>query len=504
MEGSTMIPTTDACITSGLSEAVQLLLPALEQFLQFEDHDLAARDYPQWRDTLDEPLPQQGAGAEATLQILRDEVIPRGVRIGAPGFAGWVTTTPTVVPVAAELSASIAGSQRYMVQSYSFLEHLALQWLKQLLGLPSAVQGVFSSGGSVANLIGLGAARQWACEKRGIDASLVGLGGVTKPRLYASNEIHHVVLRAAGTLGLGRRALVALPTDDAHRLDVDALRAQLRKDKADGCTPIAVVASAGTVNTGAVDPLGEIVKVCREEGVWLHIDGAYGAFGLLDPEVVGLFEGLAEADSVAVDPHKWLAVPQGCGATFVRDRALLRRALTLEPAGYLEGAAPQEKSVSSQFDGLGYTFHDFNLEQSARSRGVTVWAALHEIGAEGMRARVSLHNSYARELARLVQTSPVLELLAPVTLSICCFRYVPIELQGDTGNTETLNDLNREILGRLHHEHHHIPTSTEISGQFAIRPCYINPRTSRSDIAGLATAVERIGAETWAGFEYRQ
>lgn len=170
-----MLPTTDACITSGLTVAVQRLLPALEHFLQFEDHDLAARDYPLWRDTLDEPLPQQGAGAEATLQILRDEVIPRGLRNGAPGFAGWVTTTPTVVPVAAELSASIAGPQRYCVQSYSFLEHLALQWLKELLGLPAAVQGVFSSGGSVANLIGLGAARQWACEQRGIDASLDGI-----------------------------------------------------------------------------------------------------------------------------------------------------------------------------------------------------------------------------------------------------------------------------------------------------------------------------------------
>ncbi len=121
-----------------------------------------------------------------------------------------------------------------------------------------------------------------------------------------------------------------------------------------------------------------------------------------------------------------------------------------------------------------------------------------------MRARVSLHNSYARELARLVQSSPVLELLAPVSLSICCFRYLPIELQGDTGNTETLNNLNREILDRLHRENHHIPSSTEISGQFAIRPCYINPRTPPSDVLGLATAVERIGAETWAGFLQRQ
>jgi glutamate/tyrosine decarboxylase-like PLP-dependent enzyme len=497
-------PTTDPSVTTGLSEAIESLLPALEEFMLFKDEDLGAREYAHWSSSLNEALPEQGRGAGPTLKVLRDEVIPRGLRTGAPGFAGWVTTMPTVIPVAAALSANIAGAQRWMVQPFNYLEHLALEWLKQLLGLPASYQATFNSGGSAANLIALAAARQWACEQQGLDPSQDGLETLVKPRLYASSQVHHVVSRAAAVLGFGRRALTQLPTDKELRLEVSELRDQLSKDKADGCTPVAVVASAGTVNTGAVDPLGEIVQVCREEGVWLHIDGAYGAFGLLDPEVAGLFEGLAEADSVAVDPHKWLAVPLGCGATFVRDSALLGRALTLEPAEYLEGAARQEKSVSSQFDGLGYTFHDFNLEQSARSRGVTVWAALHEIGAEGMRARVSLHNSYARELARLVQSSPVLELLAPVSLSICCFRYVPIELQGDTGNTETLNDLNREILDRLHREHHHIPSSTEISGQFAIRPCYINPRTTPSDVAGLATAVERIGAETWASFAYRQ
>ncbi len=492
-----MLPTTDACITSGLTEAVQELLPALEQFLKYEDQDLSARDYPQWREDLDEPLPQQGVGAEATLRILKEELIPRGIRIGAPGFAGWVTTTPTVVPVAAELSASIAGSQRYFVQPFNYLEHVALEWLKQLLGLPPAFQGVFSSGGSVANLVGLGAARQWACEQRGVDAALDGLEGVTKPRVYASMEIHHVVLRAAGVLGMGRRSLVALPTDDALRLDVDALRAQLRKDKAEGCTPISVVASAGTVNTGAVDPLRQILEVCREEGVWLHVDGAYGGFGLLDPAVAELYDGFVEADSIAVDPHKWLAVPLGCGATFVRDSALLGRTFTLEPAEYLEGSVREVETIHSQFDDLGCPLLDFGVEQSARSRGVTVWAALKEMGAEGFRARVSRHNAYARQLAERVQASPNLELMAPVTLSICCFRYVPAELQGQPGSTERLNDLNREIVERLHAEHHHVPSSTEIQGAFAIRPCYINPRTGPGEVDGLVQAVERIGARVW-------
>jgi glutamate/tyrosine decarboxylase-like PLP-dependent enzyme len=356
---------------------------------------------------------------------------------------------------------------------------------------------VFSSGGSVANLIGLGAARQWACEQRGIDAAREGLAGVPKPRLYASEEIHHIVRRAAGVLGLGRQALVALPTDDAYRLDVDALRAQLRRDKAEGCTPISVVASAGTVNTGAVDPLGEILAVCRKEDVWLHVDGAYGGFGLLDPAVAHLYEGFAEADSIAVDPHKWLAVPLGCGATFVRDRDLLARCFTLEPAEYLEGAFRDPETIHAQFDDMGYPFHEFTVEQSARSRGVTVWAALKEMGAKGFRARISRHNAYARHLAERVQAAPDLELLAPVTLSICCFRYVPAELRGQSGSTDRLNELNREIVARLHAEHHHVPSSTQIRGNFAIRPCYINPRTGPEEVDDLVQAVERIGAQAW-------
>lgn len=492
-----MQATTDESVTTGLTEAVYTLLPMLEQFMRFEDQDLAASAYAQWRDTLNEPLPQQGTGAAATLKILKEVVIPHGLRTGAPGFAGWVTTMPTVVPVVAAFSAGIAGAQRWWAQSYNFLEYLALEWLKQLLGLLPSYQGTFTSGGSVANLIALGAARQWTCEQRGIDASRDGLEALQKPRLYASNQVHHVVHRAAGVLGLGRRALVQLPTDNSFRLDIDALRERLRRDKADGCTPIAVIASAGTVNTGAIDPLPQVLKVCREEQVWLHVDAAYGGFGVLDPEVAPLFDGWAEADSIAVDPHKWLAVPLGCGATFVRDPGLLGRAFTMEPAEYLEGAARQIESISSQFDHLGYTLHDFSVEQSARSRGVTVWAALKEIGAEGMRARVSRHNSFARHLADRIRASPVLELLAPVSLSICCFRYVPSEVRGREGNAHTLNDLNRDILTRLHREHHHIPSSTEINGLFAIRPCYINPRTTVGDVDGLVQAVERLGAQAW-------
>jgi aromatic-L-amino-acid decarboxylase len=497
-----MKATSDRSITTGISEATQIVLAALEDFIKFPDQDRAATEYAQWMGALNEPLPEKGAGPEETLKVLRDVVIPAGGRLGAPGFAGWVTTMPTVVPAVAAFTASIAGPQRWWHQSFNYLEYLALEWLKKLLGIPASYQGTFSSGGSIANLIGIGAARQYAYEQRGIDPSETGLAGIPKPRLYASNQIHHVAIRAAAVLGLGRSNVVQLPTDEAFRLDVNALRTRLKRDMADGCTPIAVLASAGTVNMGAVDPIREILEICRAENIWLHVDGAYGGFGILDPQAAPQFDGMTEADSIAVDQHKWMAVPLGCGATFVRDQKILRHTFTLEPAEYLEGSAYETETIGSQFDGFGYGFDqgnniDFNLEQSARSRGATVWAALKEMGAEGMRERVIRHNGFARHLGERVKASPVLELLAPVSLSICCFRYVPDELRGKADAKDKLNELNREIVKRLHAGHRHIPSSTEINGAFAIRPCYINPRTTLAEVDGLADEVERIGAEVW-------
>ena len=172
-----------------------------------------------------------------------------------------------------------------------------------------------------------------------------------------------------------------------------------------------------------MDPIGPMAEHAREFGSWLHVDGAYGLFGRLDARVKALYEGLEGADSVVVDPHKWLATPVGIGAAFVRDRSLLGRAFTLEPAAYLEGAVEGQVEASSPFDSFGELFHDFNLDQSAPSRGAVVWAVLREIGAEGMRQRVRRHNDFARRLAELVAADERLELLATPTLSICCFRY---------------------------------------------------------------------------------
>jgi aromatic-L-amino-acid decarboxylase len=477
----------DAAETDRLAEAIAEILPALEALNTFDHTTDAGCDRAVWETGLGGALPEAGAGLETVLRQLREVVIPNGLQNGAPGFSGWITTAPTTSGTVAALASTVAGSQRWWVQPFNYLEGLALDWLAQLLGLPADWQGTFTSGGSVANLIALGAARQAAFERVGDHPSRDGLPADRRWRLYASSEVHHVVTRAAGVLGLGRRSVADIPCDDRQRIDLDRLQEALEADRREGVLAVAVVATAGTVNSGAVDPIAEMVEIAARYETWLHVDGAYGLFGRLDPRVESLYEGLDRADSVAVDPHKWLAAPVGCGATFVRDRGLLGRAFTTEPAEYLEGAAGTAE-VRSMFDDFGEIFHEFNVEHSSPSRGVLVWAILREIGARGMRERVIRHNDFARDLAGRVRDDERLELLAEPVLSICCFRY-----RAAGQEEEALDDLNRQIAARLRAEGDLVPSTTRVDGRFAIRPCYINPRTTIAEVDALARRVREIG-----------
>lgn len=475
----------DAADSERLADAINGIAPALQSFYRFEGPDLAARQREAWVAELGVPLPQQGRGLEAVIRTLNEFVIPNGLRNGAPGFSGWVTTSPTTSGVIAALAASVAGSQRWWVQPFNYLETVGLEWLRTLLGLGVDMQGTFTSGGSAANLVALGAARQHAFEREGVDIAREGLPAGPRWRIYASTEVHHVVTRAAGVLGLGRRSVRGIATDERQRIDVRELVRALDADRASGIRPIALVATAGTVNTGAVDPIAKLADIAADRQIWLHVDGAYGAFGVLDERVAPLFRGMERADSVAADPHKWLAAPLGCGATFVRDRARLGRAFTLEPAEYLEGSTAGG-DVLSPFDDFGDLYHDFNIEQSAQSRGVTVWAILTEIGRAGLRDRVRRHLDFAKHLERRVLADPRLELVAPATLSICCFRY----RASDEG---VANSLNQQIAKRLRMETRFVPSTTSVGGRYAIRPCYINPRTTIDDVDGLVEAVVRLG-----------
>jgi aromatic-L-amino-acid decarboxylase len=472
--------------TGNVAAYVSRIGTALEEFLSASDRDAMIR-HAEWSTALAGPLPDHGVGASAVIDELERTVIPNGTRLSEPGFWGWITCGPSTVPVAAALAASIAAPQRATLTAFNRLEELSLEWLAQLCGLPESMKGVYSSGGSVANLIALGAARQWAFEQAGIDPAADGIGAV-RAAVYASAEVHHTVQRSAGVLGLGRRNVRLIGTDGQLRLDPAALERALAADVAAGVMPIAVVATAGTTNTGAIDPLRAAGELAHRYGAWFHVDGAYGLPGILDDRVERLYDGLELADSAIVDPHKWLGAPVGVAATFVRDRAILHRAFTQEPAAYLEGAFTDPDDVRVSLDSMGIPYSDFAVELSAPARGVVVWSILRELGRDGVRDRVRRDNDFARHLAARASASDRLELLIEPVLSICCLRY-------NDGVSGELDALNSAVLRRLVAQTPYLPSSTVVNGVLAIRPCFINGRTELEHVDGLCDAIVRIGDE---------
>jgi aromatic-L-amino-acid decarboxylase len=271
---------------------------------------------------------------------------------------------------------------------------------------------------------------------------------------------------------------------------VDALRTAIDDDLRDNILPMAIVANAGTTNTGAIDPLEQIGHVARDYGIWFHVDGAYGLPGILDERLSHLYRGLEMVDSVIVDPHKWLGAAIGVAATFVRDRSLLERAFTQGAADYLEGSVDlgdaADAHVEHTMDDFGIPYFNYGVELSSPCRGIVVWALIREIGVDGMRERIVRHNDMARELAEFCRQHPKLELLLEPTLSVCCFRYVSPEV-------DDLDQLNQRLHRRLVRENIYMPSTTRIKGELAIRPCFIGARAESSLVDGLLQAVLRIG-----------
>ena len=481
--------TIEAAETGRLQELLSRVGAGLDEFLRFEHPD-ALQPGRDWREHLDIAVPANGIGIDRVADELVRHVVPNGSAIPRPGCTSFITTGGTTAAALAAAAAGVAAPQRYGRTAFNLLEAVSLQWLMDMFGL-AGMQGVYSSGGSVANLLALGAARQYAFERVGRDPAA---DGVDRPvAIYASTETHHTIQRAAGVLGLGRHAVRPIACDHAGWMAVDALRCAVEADRRDGLLPMAIVANAGTTNTGAIDPLAEIGALAREHSIWFHVDGAYGLPGRLDDRVAHFYRGIEYADSVIVDPHKWLGAAVGVAATFVRDRALLQRAFTQEPAPYLEGSLESPGrtgpvAVEHSMDDFGVPYYDFGVELSAPCRGVVVWALIREIGVEGLRRRVRRHNDMAKHVAQVARTHPNLELMLEPTLSICCFRYV-------APGVADLDGLNQRLHRRLVHENRNMPSTTRVGGRLALRPCFVGARTTFEHARSLVDDVLRIGAE---------
>ena len=437
------------------------------------------------RQLLEQPLADEGRDPRAIVELVRDAVLPHPMGNGHPRFFGWVNSPPAPIGVLADLLASAmnpscAGGDHAAV----YVERAAVRWLMELVGFPVAgSMGLLTSGASVATLVALAAARHRATAAQGWDVRTDGVQGAhPRLRLYLTAEGHSCLRKAAEILGLGATALRSVPVDAECRMSVPALCEAIAADRRAGDLPFCVAASAGTVGTGAVDPLDEIADVCARERLWLHVDGAYGALGVLLSERAPGYAGLARADSLALDPHKWLSVPVECGCVLVRDGALLREAFSLVPA-YLR------TEEGKGFGGLPW-FAEYGVQQTRGFRALKLWMVLQHLGRRGVAALVNRHAELARRLAACIDAAPDLERLAPVGLSIVCFRYAPPALRGDDAR---LDALNKRVMEQVQAEGAAFVTNATVGGRFALRACILHYASTEDDLAALVDAVRRAG-----------
>jgi aromatic-L-amino-acid decarboxylase len=442
------------------------------------------------RAALEEPLPQEGRAWARLLEVFRDVIVPHTRHNGHPRFFGYVSAPGTAVAAIADFLASALNPNVTAWRSApapAQLERVTIDWIKEALGCDPGAAGLFVSGGSIANFSALAAARQRHC---GEEVSRDGLRAFPKPlRVYVSQEGHHSIEKAAALLGLGHTSVRRVAVDARFRMDVDALAKTIEADRAAGAEPFCVVASAGTVVTGAVDPLSDVLAVARRYGLWMHVDACYGGFAALAPSVRPLFADLGGADSIALDPHKWLYLPADCGCVIYRDPAAARPAFAL--------GADYTRVMQSDPD-EAFAFWDYGPELSRRFRALKVWMVLAHAGARAVGEAIESNLECARHVARRVDESPDFERMAPVELSIFCFRYVPEALRLTRPRTEAeereLDRFNERLLVALQQGGSSYLSNASLGGRFALRGCVLNYRTTRDDMETLLGDVRRAAA----------
>jgi aromatic-L-amino-acid decarboxylase len=426
--------------------------------------------------------PDEGETAAAILDDFEQTIGPYPFGNGHPRFSAWVNSPPDPIAVFAEalaaaMNPSCAGGNHAAIH----VERAVVRWLATALGFPADSGGLLVSGGSMAGLTALAVARHM---RAGFDVREEGLTAGPRLRVYRSAEGHGCYQKAVELLGLGRRSLHPVATDASLRMIPSALADAIDEDVARGERPIAVVASAGTVNTGVIDPLAEIADVCERRGVWLHVDGAYGAPAVLTDEYRPLLAAMARADSLAVDAHKWLYVPVECGLVLVKDRKAMRDAFSLVPP-YLrtEGDAA---GVSA-----GPWQSEYGFQQTRGFRALKLWMALKRRGISGYRAAIKHDVALARHLAHILREhADDFEVWEPQGLSIVCFRHLPPAVRGDEAAADALN---RRIVERVQLGGRAFVSSTVLRDRFYLRACVVNPRATEQDIEAMVDAVREAG-----------
>jgi glutamate/tyrosine decarboxylase-like PLP-dependent enzyme len=428
-----------------------------------------------------QPLPEEGRSADEVLAFVRDEVMTRPFGNSHPRFFGFINATADPLGSLADYLASTMNSNCWGGDHAAVhVEHQVIRWLAEALGLPPEAEGILTSGGSMANFVALGAARRAVCPAVRDD------GPPSEGRLvvYASDQVHNCVDRAVDLLGLGMRQLRKIPSDDCFRLRLPALREAVAVDRRAGLRPAIVVGTAGTVNTGAIDPLEELLAFCRGEGLWFHVDGAYGALATLSTRLRPLFRGMEQADSVAADPHKWLYVPYEAGAVLLREPGRLAAAYR-KPAEYLV------QDAESPFLGAA-AFNERGPELSRSFKALKVFVGFLRHGRRGYAAAIERDVALARFLMDEVGRRPDFEPLAEPILSIANFRYRP---QGVTGTDDQIDRLNVGIVNRLVGAGSFFLAPTRLRERVSLRVAITNFRTTEDDLRALLDEAAAAGRD---------
>ncbi|MGD9477549.1 pyridoxal phosphate-dependent decarboxylase family protein [Shinella sp. G-2] len=443
------------------------------------------RDRPVWREMpadvkafFRSSLPRSPAPLADVYREVAENVMPYPMGNVHPRFWAWYMGASNFAGALGDFLAAVQGSNvGGGNHAATMVDQQVVNWCKEMVGFPASASGTLVAGGSMANIIGLNVARN---VKAGIDVREHGVAAMEKPlRYYGSDQIHSCHRKGMEALGLGNRALRRIPTDTALRIDLTALRAAIAEDRAAGFQPACVIGTAGTVNTGAIDDLQALASLAEDENLWFHVDGCIGALIAITRSNAYRVAGIERADSVALDPHKWLHSPIEAGCALIRDAAAHRNTFAVTPE-YLE-MTPRGLASANWLS-------DYSLQTSRGFRALKVWMALKEHGIEKFGRLIDQNIEQAHYLSALVEAEPLLELVAPTNISIVCFRY-----RADGMSAGDLKALNTEIMLRLQEEGTAVLSDTTVNGAHCLRVAIDNHRTRRSDLDLLIQETIRLG-----------
>ena len=462
------------------------------------DYMKTFRERPVWQHAPDQvkahfnkPLPRDPQPPEEIYKEFVEKILPYPLGNIHPRFWGWALGTGTVMGAFAELLAASMNTNTGGGDHHSavHVEKQVIDWIKEMLGFPTSASGLLTSGCSAANLIGLTVARN---TKALYDLRREGLQVVShKMTLYASQEVHSSIRKAVELLGLGNEVLRLVPVNDYFQIDLQALKDAIAQDREDGYMPFCVVGAAGTINTGGIDDLNALADICQRENLWLHVDGAFGAWAALVPSVRNKVAGMERADSLALDLHKWMYMPYEIGCILVRHEEYHHKAFSLTPDYLAHGDG-----------GRGLTggdlpwFSDYGFQLSRGFRALKAWMSLKEHGSRKYGRLIQQNIDQARYLAELINAQPELELSAPVTLNVVCFRYVTPDM-----DDAELDELNKQIVIELQEQGIAVLSGTIIKGKYVLRAANVNHRSRREDFDILVREVIRTGKELIISFK---